>query len=177
MSMFSDRYRIAKIAGLAILLAALAWYADAAQKVLTYSECLSDPERFDGKEVPIFMEARILETTPGSIRISQPDGPLDLLVPPHFQGMVPAGASLEDVKPGQSLEAVAVFRRPRFLELKAFRSAQLRKFKIFVSIFPVVLVAFFLFRTIRWENGRLIIKEVPKVNFSQRLIRLRRKSA
>ncbi len=145
-----------------MLLILLAWYASASQNILTFSRCLADPEGCNGKEVPIFLEAHVLEITPDLIRISQPDGPLDVVIPPGFDGMVPAGTSLEDVKPGQSLEAVTVFRLPGYLELKAFRSARLRKMKIIISIFPVIVVGILLAVAVRWENGRLVIKEVVR---------------
>lgn len=130
---------------------------------MTLDLCLSDPERFDGTEVPIYMEARVIEVDPGCLRVSQPDGPLNLIIPPRFSGLVPPGATMEEIKPGQSLAAVAVFRRPGYLELKRLRVAPLRQVKIIISIFPAVIVLILLIGSIRWEKGRLVMKEVTKV--------------
>ena len=100
--MFSDRYRKTKIIGLLVILGLLAWYSDAAQQPLTLLECLENPERYEGVEVPIFLEARVMDLTPDRLRISQITGPLEITIPPRFNGMVSSYSSLDDVKPGQS---------------------------------------------------------------------------
>ncbi len=138
--MFSDRYRKTKIFGLIIVLGLLAWYSDAARQTLTLSECLENPELYAGREVPIFLEARVLGITPDCLKVSQITGPIDIVIPPRFSGMVSSFASLEDIKPGQSLEAVTLFRLPGYLELKELRIAPLRPLKIIVSIFPAIIV-------------------------------------
>ncbi len=144
------------------ILGLLAWYSDTAQQPLTLSECLENPERYEGVEVPIFLEARVMDLTPDRLRISQITGPLEITIPPRFNGMVSSYSSLDDVKPGQSLEAITVFRLPGYLELKNLRIAPLRPLKIIFSIFPAIIVLVILIISIRWEKGRLVVKEVPK---------------
>ena len=146
-----------------LILGLLAWYSDAAQQPLTLLECLENPERYEGVEVPIFLEARVMDLTPDRLRISQITGPLEITIPPRFNGMVSSYSSLDDVKPGQSLEAITVFRLPGYLELKNLRIAPLRPLKIIFSIFPAIIVLVILIISIRWEKGRLVVKEVPKV--------------
>ncbi len=158
--MFSDRYRIAKIIGLVTILLLLAWYADSAQQPLTFSECRENPEEYAGREVPIFLEARVLGVTPDCLRVSQITGTIDIIIPAGFKGMVSSFNSLEDIKPGQSLEAITIFRLPGYLELKELRIAPLRPLKIIVSIFPAIIVLIILLASLRWEKGRLVVKEV-----------------
>ena len=160
--MFSNRCRIAKIIGLLTILLLLAWYSDAARQPLTLAECLGDPKRFAGSEVPIFLEARVLGVSPECLRIFQLDGPIDIIIPPRFKGMVPPDLTLEDIAPGQSMEALTVFRLPGYLELKKLRIAPLRPLKIIISIIPALIVLIVLATSLRWERGRLVMKEVPK---------------
>jgi len=158
--MFSDHYRKTKIIGLIAVLGILAWYSDAAQQPLTLSECLKNPERYDGVEVPISLEARVMNLTSDRLTVTQMTGPVEITIPPRFNGMVSSYSSLDDVKPGQSLEAITVFRRPGYLELKNLRIAPLRPLKIILSIFPAIIVLVILIISIRWENGRLVVREV-----------------
>lgn len=159
--MFSDRYRTIKIVGLIAILSLMAWYSDAARQPLTFSECLDNPEHYQGREVPIFLEARVLGITPDYLRVSQITGSIDIFIPHRFKGMVSSFDSLEDIKPGQSLEAVTVFRLPGHLELKELRIAPLRPLKIIVSIIPAIIVLVILITSLRWEKGRLVMKEAP----------------
>jgi hypothetical protein len=161
--MFSERYRKTKILGLIIVLGLLAWYSDTARQPLTLSECLENPELYAGSEVPIFLEARVLGMTPDCLRVSQITGSIDIRIPPEFKGMASSFSSLEDIKPGQSLEAVTLFRFPGYLELKELRIAPLRPLKIIVSIFPAIIVLIILIVSLRLEKGRLVVKEVLKV--------------
>ncbi|MEA1928150.1 MAG: hypothetical protein U9N73_08070 [Candidatus Auribacterota bacterium] len=158
--MFSDRYRKTKIAGLLIVLVLLAWYSDTAHNYLTLSECLKDPALYDGREVPIFLEARVLGVTPDCLRVSQETGTVDIIIPPRFQGMVPSSFTLEDIKPGQSLEAITIFRESGYLELVRLRIAPLRPLKIIVSIFPAIIILILVIMSLRWKKGRLVSKEV-----------------
>jgi len=161
--MFSNRYRKIKIVGLITALSLMAWYSNYVQQPLTLYKCLDNPERYEGSEVPIFLEARVLGMTPDCLRVSQITGSINITIPPRFTGMVSSFASLDDIKPGQAMEAITVFRLPGYLELKELRIAPLRPLKIIVSIFPAIIVLIILITSLRWENGRLVIKEVLKV--------------
>jgi hypothetical protein len=157
--MFSDRFRAFKIAGIVLLLVFCAWYSNRQNRYLTFAECLLNPERFAGAEVIIYLEPKIIEVTDSYLLVSHPDGPMEIRVPEGFDGVVPEGAKLSDLKPGNSLEAVAVFRLPGYLELKAIRGAPLRRFKIALSIIPALVVAGFLFRTVRRDGAFLVMKD------------------
>jgi hypothetical protein len=155
--MFSNRYRSVKILGILLLLLSLAWYSNRENRFLTFAECMRDPTRYQGAEVYNFLEPRILEVDEKRLIISQPDGPLEIRIPEGFDGVFPEGAEISDLKPGDSLEAVTVFRLPGYLELKAIRGAPLRRLKIVLSIIPVLLVGFILLRTVRWRKGFLVM--------------------
>ncbi len=118
---------------------------------------MRDPARYQGAEVSNFLEPRILEVDDRRLLISQPDGPLEIRIPEGFDGVFPEGAEIADLQPGDSLEAVTVFRLPGYLELKAIRGAPLRRLKIVLSIIPVLLVGFILSRTVRWRQGFLVM--------------------
>lgn len=156
--MFSDRHRTIKILGIALLLLFLAWFSDRQNRFLTFAECLRDPERFAGREIDIFLEPRVIEVGKRYLLVSQPDGPLEIRIPKGFDGVFPRGAKISDLKPGDSLEAIAVFRLPGYLELKAIRGAPLRRLKVALSIIPVLVAAWFLIRSIRREGKFLVIK-------------------
>jgi len=155
--MFSDRCRVIKIGGILFLLILLAWYSNRRNRYPTFADCLREPGRYAGEEISIYMEPRVIEVTGGHILISQPDGPVEVRIPEGFDGVFPEGAKLSDLEPGDSLEAVAVFRLPGYLELKAVRGAPLRRWKILLSILPVILVGLILLRTIRWRKGFLVM--------------------
>ncbi len=157
--MFSDRHRILKIVLLAIALAGLIFYARTAKVELTLSQCLTDPGLYDGREVPVGLEAKVVEVRPDRLRISQLGGLIDVKVPPGFDSIVPRGTRLEDLQPGQFVQARTVFHRGGYLELRELRVASLRKIKILVSILPVLLVAVWLARSLRWRKGGLTIIE------------------
>ncbi len=153
--MFSDRHRTIKILGILALLLLLGWYSDRENRFLTFAECLEDPVRFAGETLDTFPEARVLAVTGSYVRISSPDGPMELRIPEDFDRVYPEGAELSDLNPGDSLEVAAVFRLPGYLELKMIRGAPLRRYKILFSIVTVGGLGFFLFRSIRWKGGFL----------------------
>ena len=153
--MFSNRHRAIKILGILALLLSLGWYSDRENRVLTFAECLEDPELFAGETLDTFPEARVLAVSGSHVRISSPDGPLDLRIPEGFDGIYPEGAQLSDLNPGDSLEVAAVFRLPGYLELKLIRGAPLRRYKILFSIVAVGGLGFFLIRSLRWKEGFL----------------------
>ena len=157
--MFSDRYRKSKIAGLIIILVILAWYSSASRQPLTLDICRKNSDRYDGQRVDVFMEARVITFSDGNLTISQPDGPIDIRVPTGFNGMIPEGESMEEIKPGRSLEAATIFRSPGYLELEKIRIATLRPLKIIISILPALVALIVLVVSLRWENGRLVMKE------------------
>lgn len=165
--MFSNRYRIIKILGISLLLIFLAWYSNRQNQFLTLADCLRDPARYDGAEVSCFLEPRILEVQESYLLLSQPDGPLKIQIPEEFDGIFPEGTEISDLKPGDSLEAITVFRREGYLELKAIRGAPLRRLKILVSIIPVLIVGFILLRTVRWREGFLVMPADAPENSNQ----------
>lgn len=156
--MFSDRYRGVKIGGIIFSLLLLAWYSDRQNQFPTLADCLREPERFAEREIDITLEPRVIEVGERHILVSQPDGPLEIRVPEDFDGVYPAGAKLADLNPGDSLEAVTVFRLPGYLELKAIRGSPLRRLKVALSIIPVLAVGFILLRTVRREKGFLVMQ-------------------
>jgi len=148
---FSDRHRALKIILIALavigLVLSVRFWADEGPG---YQQCLADPDSCDGREIPFFIDARIVRIDPERIVISQPEGPVEI--------RVPKGMGEIRGKPGDYLEALAVFHKEGGLELKALQLAPLRRIKIAVSIIPVLGVAYLLLKTIRWKNGRLEIK-------------------
>ena len=149
--MFSDRFRAVKIVSLCFVLVGLCFYAHRARRELTLPLCLADPVQFDGAEVPLYVDARILQIEPGRLLVSQPGGPVTVVLPPESPPL--------EAYPGEYLEARTVFRREGYLELQQIRTAPLRKLKIAVSVVPIILVAGLLRRSLRWEKGRLVMKE------------------
>ena len=155
--MFSDRYRGVKIGGIVLLLIFLAWYSDRRNQFPVLADCLREPERFAGREIDITFEPRVIAVDERRILVAQPDGPLEIIIPEDFDGVFPRGEKLADLNPGDSLEAVAVFRLPGYLELKAIRGSPLRRLKVALSIVPTLAVGFILLRTIRREKGFLVV--------------------
>lgn len=160
--MFSDHYRKIKIIGLIIILGLMAWYSDAGRHTLTLSDCLKDPERYDGSEVPIFMEARIGRITSDHLQVDQITGPVEIFIPAQFKDIIPSSLNLEEIQPGQSMEAITIFRKAGYLELAKLRVAPLRPLKIILSIFPALIVIILLIRSIRYKKGRLVLQQVTK---------------
>jgi hypothetical protein len=148
---FSDRHRILKIVLIALAVIGLSWSVRLWEaEGPDYRQCLAEPDACDGREIPFYIDARIVRVQPDRLIITQPEGPVEIRIPAGMGGI--------RGKPGDYLEALAVFHKESGLELRAIQTAPLRKIKIAVSVLPVLALVFLLWRTIRWKNGRLEIK-------------------
>ena len=153
--MFSDRHRTLKMTLIILTLIGFSLSVQFGKPGRTYRQCLADPETFDGKEIPIYIDARIIRIAPTCLIISQPEAPVVVRVPGGTGGI--------EGSPGDFVEAQTIFRKQGYLELKAIRTAPLRKIKIAVSVIPVVAVAALLIRTVRWEKRRLVLKGYERI--------------
>ena len=149
--MFSERYRLLRIILLFVALIGLLVYACRERGDLTFDRCRAEPVRFDGAEVPLYVDTRLLKIEPDRILVSQPGGEVTV--------MVPAEKRPVKAHPGEYIEALTIFHKEGYLELYEIRTAPLRKLKILVSIPPVLLIAVLLIQSLRWEKGRLVIQE------------------
>lgn len=157
--MFSERYRKTKIVLILIGLLSLGFYADLKQDQPLLDRYLFAPMSFVGRKVPIHLEPKVIKIGPGRIRLRQLEKEVDIFIPEGFTGVIPDYLSVDDIRPGQYVEAVTIVDPEGDLRLQAIRIAYLRPAKIAVSVIPAVIVIILLILSTRWDRGRVVIKE------------------
>ena len=156
--MFSDRYRTTKIIALTVALFLLAFHAHLNRKRSLIPAYRENPPDFIGREIPFHLEPKVVKVAPGRLWLRQLDDQAEIIIPEGFSGVIPDYLTVDDIEPGQYVEAVTVVNRRGDLELKKIRIAYLRRAKIAVSLLPALLVAVILILSVRREKGRLVMK-------------------
>ncbi len=149
--MFSDRLRVLKMIVIAGLIVVLGWWAHRSVRDPVWVDYLARPEKYHGRTVTVAREARIVSVDSTRLVVTQPEGNIELLVPPGFE--------LPSLPPGRDVSALAVFDRDGFFTLEAISASPFRKWKIVVSLLTALAVVLFLFFSIRVGKGGLALKE------------------
>ncbi|MGH7601745.1 MAG: hypothetical protein ACREOI_35735 [bacterium] len=133
--------------GLALLLLLCAW-ADYSCPYPDLAEILGNPQKFAGQRVAIFIEARIVERTEDGFILTQRGHHLRVL------------ANVKEAPLGEFVAVQGVFQPPNYLQAGAIHLAQGRRWKIAVSVIPVLLLAVLLPLALRFgrRNGMLTLR-------------------
>jgi len=142
--------RIIGLIGIPILLILLAFYSASKYPTLSLNECLQNPEAYDGCTLSWFNEPMIGEIHDDGFLLIQGQGP-SIRVIADTTGLIV----------NKFIGMTAVFHKEGYLESKKLVVARNRRYKIWLSVLPVLLVGFMMIRTIRidWKNKCLELKK------------------
>jgi hypothetical protein len=110
-------------------------------------ECLSAPKRFDGATLKLGNN-----TKAGTVRKNS----FELL---SGVNRITVMGSVEGLKTDDYVDIVTIFHKQGYLELKEIYVRKLRRLKIFLSIFPVLLLPCLILRQYRFDFSRNILVE------------------
>ena len=141
------RNRWVRIFGLILILAGLIHYGYRFNPEINLSKCLIDPARYDGREVAVRPEAKVIKRLP--------DG-FVLQVMGHI---IRVKGDPQNISQGDYVVMRAIFHKEGYLELKRIYVAKGRRLKILLSIVPAVLVLFLFFKIYRFNWRRMLFAE------------------
>jgi hypothetical protein len=114
---------------------------------VTLPMCLKNPDKYDGLEIGVGSEAKVVSVTDGWFTIRQ------LGVEVEVRGSAP------DIRPDEYIIMEAVFHREGWLEMTRVYVAVQRRYKIFISVAPVVVVFILLVFTYRFNFSTMEFQE------------------
>lgn len=133
---------------LLLALAGLCYFGGTHTPWLKLSTCLKQPEKYDGRLVTYIREPRIEKITSDGFILS------------HGEGFIPVQADTLGLKENEYIGLTAVYHQEGYLEAVHLAIARNRRYKIILSVFPVILVAVLFFRNFRinWKEKQIEIK-------------------
>jgi hypothetical protein len=135
-------YRI--FIGLVLLVLLCAW-ANYSCPYPNLAEIIGNPQKFAGQRVAVFIEAKIVERTEDGFILAQRGHRLRVLT------------NIKEAPLGEFVALEGVFQPPDRLQAEAIRLAQGRRWKMSVSVIPILLLAVLLPMALRLDrrNGTL----------------------
>jgi hypothetical protein len=131
--------RLLRIFFYAAALAALIWYGRANNPNLTLAMCLADPEKYHGRRIEVANETVVQQVYSDSFTVRYLDRSVTVI------------GDARDVRSGDFLSLIAVFDRSGRLLLEKKHIALYRRWKIWVSIPPVLLFIWLFIRRYSFE--------------------------
>jgi len=131
---WSGRPLVWAAGGLGLL--AIGYAAEKTRPYPTMAEILARPDRYHGKLVPLIGECRV--------EVMLPDG----FVIRQMGARMRARTSAPDAHPGDDVVVEGTFRAPDSLEVTRLRIAAGRRWKMAISVVPVMVIGFLLRRNI-----------------------------
>ncbi len=131
--------RILRILLLLTAMSALIWYGRFHNPNLTLAMCLADPEKFHGKRIEVANETIVQTVYSDSFTVRYQNRSITVI------------GDTQGVRPGEFLSLIAVFDRSGRLYLEKKHIALYRRWKIWVSVPPVLLFAWFFIRRYRFN--------------------------
>ena len=129
-----------------VLLLGLILYGRFFHPFVTLKMCLNEPEKYDGSTIIVGNEAVIKKIFKDGFSIVQMGVEIRVFGP-------------TDVEPGEFVVLQAVFHKPDRLESIKIRIAKKRRSKIWLSVFPAILVVFYFLRQYRFNFSSLYFEE------------------
>jgi len=124
------------------ILVGLIVYGKAANRTVTLQMCLHNPEKYDGFTIDVGGEAQVVQVTEDWFTIRQ------------MGRVVKVVGSHADIRPDEYVICQGVFHREGWLELIKVYVAVQRRYKILVSILPVMIVALLLLKDYGFDCSR-----------------------
>ncbi|MBN2103737.1 hypothetical protein JW835_06830 [bacterium] len=133
---------------LIILLTGLCYYGGTHTPWLKLSTCLEHPEKYDGQRVTYIREPKIEKVTPEGFILN------------HGGDTLPVIADTTGLKANEYIGLVAIFHKEGYLEAVDMVISKNRRYKILLSVIPVLLTAFLFFRSfkINWKTMQFEMK-------------------
>jgi hypothetical protein len=110
---------------------------------ISVSDCLEDPEAYDGKMVARYREPMIGEIFPDGFRLLQKQAP-SIRVFSDTTGLVS----------GEFVGMRAIFHKQGYLEAISIHVAKRRRHKIGISVVPVFFIGFLLWKYFNWNRKK-----------------------
>ena len=129
------------IAILTILTGILCYYSARCHPWTDLKSCLNDPEAFDLRVVEQFDEPVIGKLLPDGFMLHHRQGP-----------PVRVYADTTGLVQGEYIGMKAVFHREGYLEALSLRVARNRRYKIGLSMIPVIIIGILFIRVFRWDT-------------------------
>ncbi len=130
-----------------MVLVALIFYGEFYHPDVTLKMCLENPQRYDLTLIEVGNEAVVQQVYADSFTISYLD--FNVLV----RGTHPK------LKRGEFVLLRARFHKEGWLQPLAIRVAEQRRFKIWISVLPVLLILIYFFRTFRFNFHTFLFEE------------------
>jgi hypothetical protein len=122
------------------LLASLCAGAHYSRPYPDLAEMLAQPQQYAGKRVALFIETRVAEQTEDGFILTQRGHRLRV----H--------TAIKDVPPNEFVAVAGIFQPPDRLHADSVRHAKGRRWKIAVSVIPVLLLVFLLPMALRFDR-------------------------
>jgi hypothetical protein len=140
--------RFGRILLLSLGLLLLIWYGTEKNPNLTLAMCLADPEQYHGCRIEVANETIVQQVFSDSFTVR------------YLGRTVTVIGDTSGVRPGEFVSLIAVFDKSGRLKLEKKHIALYRRWKIWVSVLPVLLFAFLFWRrydfdrrTLQWSEA------------------------
>jgi len=143
----NTHHRLSVILICSMAMLGLIIYGKVYNPAVTLEMCLIQPDKYDGRTIAIGTEITVHEIFPDGFTIKQ------------FGRIVKVKGRAGNIAPDDFITLSAVFHKQGWLELKSYHVAKKRRFKIFVSIFPALLVVFIFFKSYTFDLKRFVFTE------------------
>jgi len=127
----------------ASLMTFLIYYGQKNHPGVTYAECTSDPIKYHNTPIEIGTEATINEIYPDYFLISQMQHLIKILGPAPDHAQV-----------GEFVTLSGTFQKDGSIIPASIRIAEKRRLKIWISLFPMIVVIFYFFKIFKWDWAR-----------------------
>jgi hypothetical protein len=131
--------RAVRIFCLMLAMALLICYGKERNPAITLSMCLADPQKYHGTLIQVANETIVQQVFQDSFTVR------------YLGKTVTVIGDTDGVRPGEFLSLIAVFNKTGRLLLQKKHVAVYRRWKIWVSVLPALLIVGLFFRRFRWQ--------------------------
>ncbi len=138
--------RVLVLSLLFILLVCLSFYGKYHHPWLNLQTCLNNPQGYDGHLITSYSEPQIGQLYDNGFQLNQKHLP-SIRVLADTSGLIE----------GEYVGLTAIFHEDGYLTATSIHVAHRRRYKIWVSVIPVLLVGLVLIRNFRFDRKRFLI--------------------
>jgi len=131
--------RAVRILCLGLVMAWLIWFGKERNPAITLAMCLAEPEKYHGTLIQVANETIVQQVYSDSFTVR------------YLGRTVMVIGDTGGVRPGEFLSLLAVFDKSGRLLLQNKHVAVYRRWKIWVSVLPALMIIGLFFRCYRWE--------------------------
>jgi len=139
--------RISRITLYVLVLAGLLIYGKIGNPAVTLDMCFKDPARYDGKTLSLGAAITVKEILGDGFSIHQ------------FGRVVNVKGNASGLTPGDYISIIAVFHKDGWLELVDYHVAKERRYKILISLLPMIMVLCFLCKSFTFDRNSYSLRE------------------